>query len=137
MDGGFGGLDGERVHHFDGGGEHACGDDAADGGAGFVGAGEGGEEGLHAFGALDDAENHFGGDAESAFGADEDAERDRSRECRDVFPPRWTRVPSGRTTSRPRTWVVVKPYLRQCAPPEFSATLPPMLQTDCEEGSGA
>ena len=33
-----------------------------------------GEEGLHGFGALDDAENHFGGDAERAFGADENAE---------------------------------------------------------------
>ncbi len=74
MDGGFGGLDGKAVHHFDGGGQHACGNDAADGGAGFVGAGESGEESLHGFGALDDAENHFGGDAESAFGADEDAE---------------------------------------------------------------
>jgi hypothetical protein len=67
-------LDGERVHHFDGGGEHASGDDAADGRAGFVGVRDRGEESLHAFGALDDAENHFCGDAESAFGADENAE---------------------------------------------------------------
>ena len=74
VDGGFSGLDGERVHHLDGGGEHACSDDAADGGAGFVGIGESGEERLHAFGALDDAENHFCGDAERAFGADENAE---------------------------------------------------------------
>ena len=74
VDGGFGGLDGERVHHFDGGGQHAGGDDAADGSAGFVGAGESGKQRLHGFGALDDAENHFCGDAESAFGADENAE---------------------------------------------------------------
>src|SRR5580692_1435144 len=74
VDRGFGGLDGERVHHFDGGGEHARGNDAADGGTGFVGIGERGEEGLHAFGALDDAENHFCGDTESAFGTDENAE---------------------------------------------------------------
>ena len=33
--------------------------------------------------------------------------------------------------------VDVKPYFRQCAPPEFSATLPPMVQTLCEDGSGA
>src|SRR3989442_1724305 len=44
---------------------------------------------------------------------------------------------SGRTTSSPRTCVVVNPYFKQCAPPEFSATFPPMLQIDCEEGSGA
>ncbi len=74
MNSGFGGLDGERVHHFDGGGEHARGDDAADGGAGFIGIRKGGEESLHALGAFDDAENHFCGDAERAFGADEDAE---------------------------------------------------------------
>ena len=36
-------------------------------------SGKGGEESLHAFGALDDAENDFCGDAEGAFGADEDA----------------------------------------------------------------
>jgi len=75
MDRGFGGLDGETVHHFYGGGQHACGDDAAYGGAGLVRAGESGEEGLHGFGSLDDAKNHFCGDAESAFRADEDAEK--------------------------------------------------------------
>ena len=31
---------------------------------------------------------------------------------------------------------VVKPYLKQCAPPEFSATLPPIEQTICDDGSG-
>src|SRR5437899_2079974 len=51
------------------------------------------------------------------------------------FPPRCTSEPSGRTTSSPRTCVVVNPYFRQCAPPEFSATLPPMLQTDCDDGA--
>ena len=28
------------------------------------------------------------------------------------------------------------PYLRQCTPPEFSATLPPMVQAICDDGSG-
>ncbi len=32
---------------------------------------------------------------------------------------------------------VVMPYLRQCTPPEFSATLPPMVQAICDDGSGA
>ncbi len=41
-------------------------------------------------------------------------------------------------TSRTRkTLCTVKPYLRQCTPPEFSATLPPMVQAICDEGSGA
>jgi hypothetical protein len=35
------------------------------------------------------------------------------------------------------TWLVVKPYLRQCAPPEFSATLPPIEQICWLLGSGA
>src|SRR5690349_23364379 len=50
------------------------------------------------------------------------------------LPPMCTREPSGNTTSSPKTCVVVKPYLRQCAPPEFSATLPPILHTDCDDG---
>ena len=35
------------------------------------------------------------------------------------------------------TWLTVKPYFRQWAPPAFSATLPPIEQTSCEDGSGA
>ena len=34
-------------------------------------------------------------------------------------------------------WRVVLPYLKQWGPPEFSATLPPMVQAIWEEGSGA
>ena len=49
----------------------------------------------------------------------------------------WVTVPSGSTTSRPSTWLLVTPYFRQCTPPEFSATLPPMLQATWLEGSGA
>ena len=37
----------------------------------------------------------------------------------------------------PRTWLVVAPSARQWAPPELLATLPPIVQADCEEGSGA
>jgi hypothetical protein len=52
-------------------------------------------------------------------------------------PPRRTRSPSGVTTSSAVTWVLVKPYLRQCAPPEFSATFPPIEHTCWLDGSGA
>ncbi len=51
--------------------------------------------------------------------------------------PRVVTVPSGSTTSRASTWLLVTPYFRQCTPPEFSATLPPMLQATWLEGSGA
>ena len=73
VNGGFGGLNGQVVHHLHGGGEHACGDDAAHGGAGFIGAVEGGQQSLHAFGTLHDAESNFRRDAQGAFGADEDS----------------------------------------------------------------
>ena len=33
--------------------------------------------------------------------------------------------------------MTVKPYFRQCAPPAFSATLPPIEQTSWDDGSGA
>jgi hypothetical protein len=45
--------------------------------------------------------------------------------------------PSGRTTSAPITWFVVKPYFRQWTPPEFSARFPPMEETIWLAGSGA
>jgi hypothetical protein len=48
-----------------------------------------------------------------------------------------TSSPSGNTTSAASTWFDVKPYFKQCAPPEFSATLPPIVQTCCDDGSGA
>ena len=54
-----------------------------------------------------------------------------------ALPPSSTISPSGSTTVRPVTWLTVKPFLRQCAPPEFSATLPPIVQTCWLEGSGA
>ena len=54
-----------------------------------------------------------------------------------ALPPSPTTSPSGRTTVSPVTWFTVKPFLRQCAPPEFSATLPPIVQTCWLEGSGA
>jgi hypothetical protein len=35
------------------------------------------------------------------------------------------------------TLCTVRPYFRQCTPPEFSATLPPMVQAIWLLGSGA
>ena len=45
--------------------------------------------------------------------------------------------PSIVTTLTRNTLCTVSPYFKQCTPPEFSATLPPMLHAICEEGSGA
>jgi hypothetical protein len=57
--------------------------------------------------------------------------------CSPVSEPRVTTDPSASTTSSSSTWFVVNPYFRQCAPPEFSATLPPIVQTCWLLGSGA
>src|SRR3984957_17254615 len=54
-----------------------------------------------------------------------------------VPSPSQASSPDGVTISTPVTWCTVKPYLRQCAPPEFSATLPPTEQTTWLDGSGA
>ena len=54
-----------------------------------------------------------------------------------AVPPISTSSPCGVTSSTPVTWPVVNPYLRQWAPPEFSATLPPMEHTCWLDGSGA
>ena len=50
--------------------------------------------------------------------------------------PSTTVEPSGSTTSSCTMWLVVTPYLRQCGPPAFSATLPPTVQAAWLEGSG-
>ncbi len=42
--------------------------------------------------------------------------------------PSSTTRPSANATSRASTCVAVTPYLRQCGPPAFSATLPPIVQ---------
>ena len=51
--------------------------------------------------------------------------------------PSVMRSPSIVSTSIFITLCTVRPYLRQCTPPAFSATLPPIEQAICDEGSGA
>ena len=51
--------------------------------------------------------------------------------------PNSTTSPSIITARTRSTLCTVRPYLRQCTPPEFSLTLPPMVQAICDDGSGA
>ncbi|MCY1559790.1 hypothetical protein D9M68_968610 [compost metagenome] len=51
--------------------------------------------------------------------------------------PSSTTSPSMVTTRTRSTLCTVNPYFRQCTPPEFSATLPPIEQAIWLEGSGA
>ena len=52
-------------------------------------------------------------------------------------PPVSKTEPSGKTNSTPRTKLTVTPYFSVCGPPEFVATLPPMVQAVWLDGSGA
>jgi hypothetical protein len=52
-------------------------------------------------------------------------------------PPISTTVPSISTIVTPSRLLVVTPYFRQCAPPEFIAMLPAMAQANWLDGSGA
>ena len=54
-----------------------------------------------------------------------------------ALDPRLRRSPSRVTMSTCNRLCTVRPYFRQCTPPAFSATLPPMEQAICEDGSGA
>ena len=49
--------------------------------------------------------------------------------------PPW--VPSASTTSTASTSAEVTPSARQCGPPTFVPTLPPIVQACCDDGSGA
>ena len=71
--GGFGCLDGEIVHHLDGGGQHARGNDLAHRSARFVGGVESGQQRLDDFGFLHDAQHDFGRDTQRAFGSDKNS----------------------------------------------------------------
>ena len=51
--------------------------------------------------------------------------------------PMVSRSPSMVSASSLRMLCTVSPYFRQCTPPAFSATLPPMEQASCDDGSGA
>ena len=89
---------------------------------------------LRVAGQVDD---HLGDDAEGPLVADDQPGQVITRGVSSVAPPVWTTVPSGSTSSTPRTWLTVTPYLSVCGPPELVATLPPMVQAVWLEGSGA
>ncbi len=52
-------------------------------------------------------------------------------------PPSVITRPSASTATTPSVWFSVTPYLRQWGPPALVATLPPMVLTCCDAGSGA
>ena len=90
-----------------------------------------------ALGLAQDAQGRLGHDAELALRADDERQKIDSPPDRDAGPPNSTMSPFIITIFRPRTLLVVTPYFRQWAPPEFMAILPPMVQASWLDGSGA
>ena len=90
-----------------------------------------------ALGGAQDSHRRLGDDAELAFGTDDEAEQIEpggvEMRAAEIDDRRRRRV----TSRTPRTLLVVTPYFRQCAPPEFIPILPPIVQASCEDGSGA
>jgi len=78
----------------------------------------------------------FGDDAEQTFRAGHDAEQIIAAAVE--MPAAEADDLAGHQRDLETQHIVAgDPYLRQCTPPEFSATLPPIVQAICEEGSGA
>ena len=94
-------------------------------------------DGLETLGPAQQPDRHLGDDPHGSFGTHHQAHQVVARRVqRFAAQPHDLAVP-GVTRVSPSTWLVVTPYFRQCAPPAFSATLPPIVQTGWLEGSGA
>ena len=133
---GFGGVDRGLVHHLHAARNDACADDARHAFAGGLDFGEADHQRARRFRLLQDPHRDLGDDAEQAFGAGDDAHQIVARFSA-ALPPMRRISPDISTISQPSTLLVVMPYFRQCTPPEFSATLPPIEQAICDDGSGA
>ena len=132
----FGGADGQVVHHLQAAWDNAGGDDIGDRAAGLLDAVEAGQQHPRDLGLGQELDGDFGDDAKHAFGAGEQRQQVEAGAIQASLP----RVRCSPSTVRMSTLsrlCTVRPYLRQCTPPAFSATLPPMEQAICEEGSGA
>jgi hypothetical protein len=75
-------------------------------------------------------------DAELPFGAADEPQQVIARRIQ-VRAADLDTSPSIVTIFTPSRLFVVTPYFRQCAPPEFIATLPAMAQASWLDGSGA
>ena len=95
------------------------------------------ENGPRIFRAAQDAHDRLGDDSDLTLGPHGEAKEVEGRANPAPRRRKSTSVPSIRTMRTPSTLLVVTPYLRQCAPPEFIPILPPIVQASWEDGSGA
>jgi hypothetical protein len=124
-------MDRGTVHHLHAGWNDAGGDDARHAIAGRVRpVGEGDQQGAHVR-LLQDAHGDFGDNAEQAFRAADEAEQVVALGIQ-VLAAEPHHLARHQHDSMPSRLLVVRPYFRQCTPPEFSATLPPIVQAICD-----
>ena len=132
-DGPLGSVDRDRVHHLDRGRNDPGRDRPRDGRARRVCVREAREQRPHRGRRPQQAQRHARRDPKRALRPDE-----RAEQIGPLVPDRERHELARRQDDVGReTWLTVNPYLRQCAPPEFSARLPPIVQTCCDDGSGA
>ena len=98
--------------------------------------GEVGEQGAHARRQRLEPDGDRGWRCRTSLRCRRRARRGRGPTARRAACRASTTEPSGSTTSSATMWLVVTPYLRQCGPPAFSATLPPTVQAAWLDGSG-
>ena len=98
---------------------------------------ERGERDLRELRLRQQLDRDFGDHREQALAAGDERERGRSPALSSASPPNSTTSPLMSTPRTRRTLCTVRPYLRQCTPPAFSATLPPIVHAICDDGSGA
>ena len=133
---GLGGPDGRPVHHLHAAGNDAGGDDVGDALPGLLARRKADQQSPGGLGLLQDAHRHLGDDTEQALRARHQAEEVIALAV-EMPAADADHVAVHQHHLEPSTLFVVRPYLRQCTPPEFSATLPPIEQAICEDGSGA
>ena len=137
MDEFLGGVDRGPVHHLHAAGNDAGADDARRRSRRRLpSVGKPTSTARAVSGFLQDAHGDLGDDAEQAFRAGDDAEQIVAAGI-EMLAAEAHDLAGHQHHLEPSTLLVVRPYFRQCTPPEFSATLPPMVQAICEDGSGA
>ena len=133
-------LDGARrllVHHFEAAGMMPAPMIAADRGAGLFDVVERRERHLRELRLRQQLDGDLRDDGEQAFAAGDQRQQVVARRIERIAAELDDVAVDQSPRARVRTLCTVRPYFRQCTPPAFSATLPPIEHAICDDGSGA
>ena len=125
------------VHHLDRRRHHAARDDVGDGRRAVVDGGEVEQHRPNRGGQRREPDAHRRHDPQRPLGAHDDAAQVEPAASGASDPDADHRRRSGSTTSSASTCADVTPYARQCGPPAFVFTLPPIEEVCWLDGSGA